>query len=78
MMIARIGGKGLGDAEYAHRASSRRLKSSSGVQDVLLTRSRVLAVMMAPACSAVSGNLSRKARRVMLPEIGWKISAGLS
>lgn len=78
MIIASMGGNSFVDAEYAHRASRRRLKSSSGVQDVLLTNSRVSAVIMAPACSAVSSNLSRNARRVILPEIGWKISAGLS
>jgi len=40
-MIARIGGICVLEAEYEQRASSRRLKSSSGVQDVLLTSKRV-------------------------------------
>ena len=42
-MMARIGGRRLVSAEeeYVQRAESRRLKSSSGVQDVLLTSSLV-------------------------------------
>lgn len=46
MMSARIGGSGLLEDAYLHNASSKRLKSSSGVQDVLLTSNLVLPAMI--------------------------------
>lgn len=61
-----------------HRAERRRLKSSSGVQDVLLTSSFVFPVMISSACFAVSGNVLRKERRAEREEMGWNMAAGLS
>ncbi len=79
-MIASIGGRDLlvGFEEYVHSAERRRLKSSSGVQDVLLTSSFIFPAMISSACFAVSGNFLRKERRAEGEEIGWKIAAGLS
>jgi len=78
VMIARIGGTCFLEAEYEHRASSRRLKSSSGVQDVLLTSRHVFPAIMSATCLLVSGNLDRKACRVFVLEIGWNMAAGRS
>lgn len=54
------------------------MKSSSGVQDVLLTRSLVFPAIISSACLHVSGNLHRNAFRASGFEIGWNIAAGRS
>jgi len=69
-MMANIGGNDVSDEEYRHNASRSRLKSSSGVQDVLLTNSLVFPAIIFSACALVSGNLWRKALRVSGSEIG--------
>lgn len=82
MMITRRGTRDEEEEEapYFTRASSRREKSSSGVQDVLLTRSRTDPLTMASAKSSVSEMLDRKARREEGDDavIGWNIAAGRS
>jgi hypothetical protein len=85
-MIARMGGGGGDDDdddddridEYETKASRSRRKSSSGVQDVLLTSSLVLPAMMAAAWGCVSGRRLRKVRRAAGELMGWKVAAGRS
>lgn len=59
-------------------AERRRLKSSSGVQDVLLTSSFVFPDIISSACLLVSGKDLRKESRAEGEEIGWKMVAGRS
>jgi hypothetical protein len=79
-MIASIEGSGLDveDEEYEHNASRRRLKSSSGVHDVLLTNNLVFPVMISCAYLFVSGKRFRNVCRASGLAIGWKMAAGRS
>ena len=78
VIIARIGGTVLAADPYAQSAERSRSKSSSGVQDVLLTRSFVFPAMIFAACCFVSGSRLRQAILDSELEIGWKIVAGRS
>ena len=82
VMMATMGGRTLlavdVELEYLHRASRRREKSSSGVQDVLLTSSLVFPAIISSQCLLVSGKRSRNSRRESGFEMGWKIAAGRS
>jgi hypothetical protein len=64
--------------EYDTRALRSSRKSSSGVQDVLLTSSLVFPAMIAAAWGCVSGTRLRKARRAEGELMGWKVAAGRS
>lgn len=71
---------------YRTRASSRMEKSSSGVQDVLLTKRRTDPLTIASAKSLVSGMSDRKEVRRDEADLvedeedimGWKMAAGRS
>lgn len=82
-MTTRRGTRSEEEEAYWTRASSRMEKSSSGVHDVLLTRSLVDPLTMASANSSVSGILDKKERRSVRESdddgrIGWKMAAGRS
>lgn len=80
VMIAKIGGSSRDGAReaYAQRDSRRRLKSSSGVQEVLLTNNFVSPAIILVAYLLVSTRFCKNFSRSSGFEIGWKMAAGRS